>query len=133
MKKYDNISIDFHGYKYMGEWEDIDDDLTDTINFHVEEMINEISKELEYYKFFKKCIEKYTKFEIEQVVKLNRAILKQKSNIDFGEGHLRGESRGTYGKDCSTKLDKFRLELNRLSKIWNEYPEDLRKLISYDL
>jgi len=130
-KPWDWIGVDFVGHS-GGDY-DAEDDLSGSVMDSLDKMIAALTGEAEYYRLFKKCIQNYTRFQIQSASNLYTNIEREKGNIRSGEGHLRGENFGTWGKECSNRLDDIRVEINKLSKLWDQVPEDIQKLVTFTL
>jgi hypothetical protein len=132
MENYDYISVDFKGHTAFPE-DHYEDDISDKIDECIAKQIKSLTRMLKYYILFQECLEKYTQFEITNARLLDENIRKVESDISFGKRHLAGEDAGTYGKECSTKLDSLSKEKVKLVVLWNSIPSDLAKLIQFDL
>jgi hypothetical protein len=135
--EWDMIATNFKGYTNDDFYDE--KDLTKNINQELNGKIDSLKVELykvqlkiDHYTLFKECVAKYTKFEIVSARDLLTELYRCKSDIEFGEGHLRGESKGTHGRDCSIKLDELNKNLNKLNGLWDNIPDDIKKLILFE-
>jgi len=133
---YDIIGTNFKGYTDNDFYEkDLTKNINEELNNKIDYLkieLDEIQAEIDHYVLFKDCVAKYTKFEIVSARDLLGELYRCQSDIESGEGHLSGESRGTHGEDCSTKLDKLKKSLNKLNGLWDNVPNDLKRLVLFE-